>query len=204
MAQAKQAKDKDQVNLESNKQTQTPPSRQAGNNQPQGLNTRDMSPDRRMARNDQFSSWSPFSFLNSFRTEMDRLFEDFGLGTDLSFPTFGGTAAFDWSPQTEVFERNNQLVVRADLPGLTKDDIKVDIDDDRITIRGERQSEHEENEKGVYRSERSYGSFYRSFPIPRGIDADQAKADFKNGVLEITMPLPAKKESGKRLEIGEG
>src|SRR5207245_93860 len=105
---------------------------------------------------------------------------------------------------TEVFERNNQLVVRADLPGLTKDDINVDIDDDRITIRGERQSEHEEDEKGFYRSERSYGSFYRSVPLPQGVDAEQAKADFKNGVLEITMPLPAKKSSGRRIEIGEG
>ena len=134
---------------------------------------------------------------------MDRLFEDFGLGSELSFPTFGNTAAFDWSPQTEVFERNNQLVVRADLPGLSKDDINVDINNDRITIRGERQSEHEEDEKGVYRSERSYGSFYRSVPLPQGIDVDQAKADFKNGVLEITMPLPAKKSSGRHIEIGE-
>src|SRR5258706_2362937 len=85
MAQAKQAQEKDdQGNLESNRQTQTPPSRQAGNNQPQGMSRRDSSPDRRLSRSDQFSTWSPFSLLDSFRTEMDRLFDDFGLGPGMS------------------------------------------------------------------------------------------------------------------------
>jgi HSP20 family protein len=201
MAQAKQAKEKNQVQLESNRQTQTPPSRQAGNNQTQGLSTTTNASNRGLTRFDPFSSWSPFSLMNSFRTEMDRLFDDFGFGRGLSFPTFGGPS-FDWSPQTEVFERGNQLVVRADLPGLTKDDINVDIEGNNITIRGERKSEREENKEGIYRSERSYGSFFRSIPLPDGTDADKAKADFNNGVLEITMPLPARKSTGRRIEIG--
>jgi HSP20 family protein len=133
---------------------------------------------------------------------MDRLFDDFGFGRSF-LPTFGGfdRGTFEWTPQTEVFVRNNQMVVRADLPGLTKDDVNVDLEENRITIRGERKSEHEENKKGIYRSERSYGSFYRTIPLPEGVDGDKAKASFNNGVLEITMPLPEKKQTGRKIEI---
>lgn len=134
---------------------------------------------------------------------MERLFDDFGFGPNLAFPSFGRFARspFDWAPQTEIFERDNQLVVRADLPGLNKEDIDLDITDDRITIRGERKSEHEENEKGIYRSERSYGSFYRSLPLPDGVDPDKAKANFTNGVLEVTMPLTQPTSHGRKIEI---
>src|SRR5258708_16146178 len=133
-------------------------------------------------QSEYFSTWSPFSFLDSFRSEMDRLFDDFGFVRSFSIPRFGGfRSAFDWSPQTEVFEQNDQLVVRADLPGLTKDDITVDIQDDQITIRGERKSEHEEKNEVSFRSERSYGTFYRSIPLPQGVDTGKAKANFNNG-----------------------
>jgi HSP20 family protein len=160
---------------------------------------------RGLARREEF--WTPFSFMRRFGEEMDRLFDDFGFGGSLAVPSFGtlGRQAFDWSPQTEIFERDNQLVIRADLPGLTKDDVNVNIEDNRITIWGERRSEHkEENKGGYYRSERSYGSFYRSIPLPEGIDADKTTANFNNGVLEITMPAPAKKAGGKRIEVTEG
>jgi len=132
---------------------------------------------------------------------MDRLFDDFGLGGS-NLP-FGGLSrnTFNWSPQTEVFERGNNLVVRADLPGLAKDDISVDLEDDRITIRGERKNEFEDKREGIYRTERSYGSFYRSIPLPQGIDGNKAKADFRNGVLEITMPLTEQKPKGRKLEV---
>jgi len=159
-----------------------------------------------MARHEQMG-WpaSPFTFMRRFSEEMDRLFDDFGLGRGLMAPgfergldrmgTFGGGA---WAPQVEVMERNNQLTVRADLPGMTKDDITVDIDDDSLIIRGERKSEREENEEGFYRSERSYGSFYRQIPLPSGVNAEEAKADFRNGVLEITMPAPQRAEEKRR------
>ena len=172
--------------------------------QSQGLARTSDRRDRGMSRFDPFSSWSPLTFLNNFRTEMDRLFDDFGFGGTRAFPSAGRFAgsSFDWSPQTEVFERDNKLTVRADLPGLTKDDIDVDIDDNHITIRGERKDEHEETKEGLYRSERSYGSFFRSIPVPEGANADEAKASFDNGVLEITMPLPEKQEStARKLEI---
>ncbi len=158
-------------------------------------------------------SGSPFSFMRRFSEEMDRLFEDFGFGRGFLAPGFGrelfpaGFGDFGqsvWSPQVEVFEREGQLVVRADLPGLNKEDVKVEVTDDSITISGERKSEHEEKGEGFYRSERSYGSFYRSIPLPEGVSADEANATFKNGVLEITMQAPQRQQRGRRLEIKEG
>jgi HSP20 family protein len=153
---------------------------------------------------------SPFSFMRRFSEEMDRLFDDFGFGGDLFAPAFGRELtrfgeAGQWSPQVEVFERGGQLVVRADLPGMTKDDINVEVADDAIVIRGERRSEREENEEGYYRSERSYGSFYRRIPLPEGVNAENANATFRNGMLEITMPAPQRAEQRRRqLEIREG
>jgi HSP20 family protein len=96
-------------------------------------------------------------------------------------------------------------VVRADLPGMSKDDINVEITDDALVIRGERRSEREENEEGYYRSERSYGSFYRRIPLPEGVSAENANATFRNGMLEITMLAPQRAEQQRRqLEIREG
>ena len=154
---------------------------------------------------------SPFAFMRRFSEEMDRLFEDFGFGRGLAVPSFGrdlmprGFGEFGqgaWSPQVEVFERGGQLVVRADLPGLNKDDVKVEVTDDAITISGERKSEHEERGEGFYRSERSYGSFYRQIPLPEGVSGDDAAATFNNGVLEITMQAPQREERrGRQLQI---
>jgi HSP20 family protein len=107
-----------------------------------------------------------------------------------------------WTPQIEVTQRSNELIVRADLPGMNKDDVKVDVTEDAIVIQGERRREHEEERGGVYRSERSYGSFYRAIPLPEGAITDQAKATFKDGVLEIKLPAPPEQVTqGRRLEI---
>ena len=169
-----------------------------------------------ITRREQYapSPWaggSPFTFMRRFSEEMDRLFEDFGFGRGLLTPAFGrelGTLGDlerpVWSPQVEVFERGSQLVVRADLPGMTKDDVNVDITDDALVIRGERKSEREENEEGYYRTERSYGSFYRQIPLPAGVNAENANATFRDGVLEITMQAPERAERRSRqLEIKE-
>jgi len=152
------------------------------------------------------SSWqgSPWNMLQQFTEEMDRMFDDFGFGRRaLLAPRVG--AAELWAPQIDVIQRNNELVVRADLPGLKKDDVKVDVTDGAITIQGERRADHEEERAGVYRSERSYGSFYRVVPLPEGAMTEQAKATFNNGVLEITMPAPPEQVTrGRRIEISEG
>lgn len=107
-----------------------------------------------------------------------------------------------WSPELEMFQRGDQLVVRADLPGVKKDDVQVEVEDDVLTIRGERREEHEENEEGVYRSERSYGQFYRAIPLPEGVNPEQCEAHFDNGVLEITLKAPAEQQrQRKRIEV---
>jgi HSP20 family protein len=99
-------------------------------------------------------------------------------------------------------QRNNELVVRADLPGVNPDDVTVEIGDSAITISGERKQEHVEEKGSVYRFERTYGAFHREIPLPEGAIADQAKAAFKDGVLVITMPAPPEQVArGRRLEI---
>lgn len=153
---------------------------------------------------------SPFSLMRRFSEEMDRLFGEIGFGGGLASGfgrEFGRLADLEgsmWLPQVEAFERSGKLIVRADLPGLTKDDIDVDVTDDAIKIRGERRQEKEENEEGYYRSERSYGTFYREIPLPGGVNPEDANATFSNGVLEITMSAPARQTSSRRIEIGEG
>lgn len=170
-------------------------------------------PETGVARREQLSNLrtiSPFAFMRRFSEEMDRLFGDFGFGQGLAsgfareFDRLADLEGSIWSPQVEAFERGGKLIVRADLPGLTKDDINVEITDDAIRIRGERRLEKEENEEGLYRSERSYGSFYREIPLPSRVNREEANATFRNGVLEITMPAPARQSTSRRIEIGEG
>jgi HSP20 family protein len=145
--------------------------------------------------------------LERFADEMDRIFDDFGFGRLRGRQPWRGMLSSEemWSPDVEVFHRGTELVVRADLPGLTKDDVKVDVTENQLTIEGERQRQHEEEREGVYRSERSYGRFSRVLSLPEGVIADQAKATFKDGVLEITMPAPPEQaRRGRRLEISGG
>jgi len=166
-----------------------------------------------MARGGQFgspSSSSPFTFMRRFSEEMDRLFDDFGFGGSWLGSSYGRDISpigefrqSLWSPQIETFEREGQLVIRADLPGLTKDDVNVEITDYAINISGERRNEDEERREGYYRSERSYGGFFRSIPLPEGVNAEDANATFNNGVLEITMEAPQFQSRGRRLEIKE-
>jgi HSP20 family protein len=124
-----------------------------------------------------------------------------GQGGGLQRSAFGGL----WSPQVEVVERGNNLVVRADLPGLSRENVDVELDDDALIIRGERRSDVEDNEEGFYRSERSYGSFYRAIPLPEGIDASACNATFKDGVLEVTLPKPPQQSSRtRRIDVRGG
>src|SRR5262245_59513220 len=142
----------------------------------------------------------PFALMSRFADEMERMFEDFGIGRRLG-RVRGEIGQVVWSPQVEAFERGGQFTVRADLPGLTKNDVKVDITDDALTIQGERKQERKEEGEGWHRSERSYGSFFRSIPLPEGVNADEAKASFHDGVLEITMPAPRREERRRSVEI---
>jgi len=165
------------------------------------------------------SPWlgDPFAVMHRFAEEMERVFEGFGIGHSSMMPWSPGqrpapapapaprSEGFDlagWSPQLEVFERGDRMVVRADLPGLTKDDVQVEITNEAVSIRGERRQEHEERREGYYHTERSYGSFFRTIPLPDGTEIDQADATFRDGVLEITVPVPRREASrGRRLEV---
>jgi HSP20 family protein len=143
---------------------------------------------------------SPFSALQQMADEMDRMFEDLGVGRRSTRPLWREPGANAWAPEVEVFQKNNELTIRADLPGLKRDEVSVDVTDDAVTIEGERKYEHQEEHEGIYRNERSYGSFCRVIPLPHGAITDQAKARFQDGVLEITMPAPPASK-GRRVEI---
>lgn len=152
-----------------------------------------------------FDAGNPFSMMHSLRREMDRLFDDFGFGGSLfRSPRF--TSELDrtteeieralWSPQIEVREREGKLHVSADLPGLSKDDVRIELLENRLTIEGERRTERQD-ERGGW-SERSYGHFYRSIPLPEGINPETASASFENGVLDIAFEAPKRPERKPR------
>jgi len=150
---------------------------------------------------------SPFSFMRRMLEDLDRTFEDFGLAGDLSGATpergtrIGGGLSTAWSPAIEVLDRDGQFVIRAELPGLSPDDVRIEIADGSLSIEGERRSEMEAQEKGgVYRTERIYGRFARTLPLPDDVDTDRAQARFENGVLEISLPRSAPSQR-RRIEI---
>jgi len=114
----------------------------------------------------------------------------------------GPRAASMWVPRIEMFERDGKLVITADLPGTKKSDVNVELHHDHVTIQGERRQDQTVNERGYYRSERSYGSFYRSIALPDGVDGDSAKATFEDGVLRIEMKAPEQKKA-RQLDIAD-
>jgi HSP20 family protein len=113
----------------------------------------------------------------------------------------GGGMMSRWSPPIEVSEQDGQMVVCADLPGINKDDVRVEVTDDALVIAGERKHESDEMRGGVRQSERSYGSFQRIIPLPEGVKADEAKARFKDGVLEVRIPVQEQKSRARRIQI---
>jgi HSP20 family protein len=159
--------------------------------------------ERRLTRPDAVWGVSPFRALQRFADDIDRMFDDVGRRWASIPPWRERMTADMWAPQIELFQKDNELVVRADLPGMKREDVAVEVTEDAVTIQGERRHESEEEREGLYRSERMYGSFYRVIPLPEGAITEQAKANFRDGVLEITMPVPPKSK-GRRIEIGEG
>lgn len=147
----------------------------------------------------EFLSTDPFSLMRRFSEDWDRAFSHAWRGA-------GAGESAGWSPAVEVTERDGKMIVHADLPGINKEDLKVEVTDDNLILQGERKREHEEKGKGYYRSERSYGSFYRSIPLPAGAKAEEARAQFNNGVLEITIPIPEEKQNRRQIpvEMGSG
>lgn len=142
----------------------------------------------------------PFTLFRQMTSELDRVFEQ-PLATAFRWPSlraFSGPDEERWAPQIDVFERDNRLVTKIDLPGLKKEDVKVEVTDGYLSISGERKSETETEKDNVYRCERSYGSFYRAVPLPEGAKLEDVKATFGDGVLEVSVPLSAKAGSQAR------
>jgi HSP20 family protein len=133
---------------------------------------------------------SPFSLMERLFGDMGRLFEDFTFGGPPLSPLAQLWSRGDWTPQVDIVERDGNMIVRADLPGLKQDDVKVNVDNDVLTISGERSETTEQKTGGIYRRERSYGTFERSIALPEGVDPAAIQASFENGVLEIVMPIP--------------
>jgi HSP20 family protein len=131
-----------------------------------------------------------------FTDEMDRMFRTAGATAE--------TPLQAWAPTVDVHRCNGDLVVTAELPGLKKEEVQVEMTDNALVIEGERKQEHKEDHKGFHRFERSYGKFYRSIPLPEGARADQAKAELADGVLKISVPVMEAKPAMRQIPIGTG
>jgi len=144
--------------------------------------------------------WDPVRELDTFQTDMNRLFDSF-----FGRREGGGNGSYGrrWIPAMDLVETDDALVLRADLPGLDRDDIEIEVKDNVLTVSGERKADHEEKGEGFYRVERAFGRFSRSLDLPRGIDASGVKADFEQGVLEVRIPKPEERKPTK-VEIGGG
>lgn len=143
--------------------------------------------------------WEPLRELGSLQNEMNRLFNTV---FDAPGPGNGGTLR-RWMPAMDLVESGDHFVLRADLPGMSEEDIKIEFEDGTLTVSGERKAEHEEREEGYYRVERAFGTFSRSLTLPKGIDADGVSAEFDRGVLEVRIPKPEESKP-RRIEIAGG
>ena len=145
--------------------------------------------------------WRPFADMTRWEREMERMFGDF-FGRSLrpfwDERRWPGRDVEISAPAVDLYEEKDEIVAKAELPGMSKDDIEVNIDDHQLTIKGEKKKEEEVKEKSYYRSERSYGSFARILDLPSEVQVEKARASFKNGVLEIHLP---KTEQAKKKEI---
>ncbi|OFW44145.1 MAG: molecular chaperone [Acidobacteria bacterium RIFCSPLOWO2_12_FULL_60_22] len=139
--------------------------------------------------------WEPFRDVVSLRERMDRLFDEMG---GRGWPAEEGLTTGVWNPLVDVYETKDALVLKADLPEVTKDDVDISVQGNTLTIHGERKREKEVKEKDFYRMERSYGAFSRSFTLPGAVDPDKIEAAFSGGVLTLTLP---KREESKPKQI---
>ncbi|MFN8161064.1 MAG: Hsp20/alpha crystallin family protein [Solirubrobacterales bacterium] len=141
--------------------------------------------------------WDPARDLDALQSDFNRLFDSFFEGRS------GEGGRRRWVPAMDLVEDDDHLVLRADLPGISEDDVKIEVKDRVLTVSGERRAEHEEKRGGIRRIERSFGSFSRSLSLPEGIDPGQVTANFDRGVLEVKVPKPAERKA-TRVEIGGG
>ena len=147
--------------------------------------------------------WDPLRDIDSLQGEMNRLFSTFFDTPTASRGGNGGAATRRWIPAMDLIEAGEHFVLKADLPGMTEDDVKIELENNVLTISGERKTELEDKHEGYYRLERSSGAFTRSLTLPEGIDAGAVAATFDNGVLEVRIPKPEQAKP-KRVQIAVG
>jgi HSP20 family protein len=140
--------------------------------------------------------WEPVRELNTIQNEMNRLFNTF---FESPAPTghAAGQSLRRWIPAMDLVETEDTFVLRADLPGLSEGDVNIELEDNVLTLSGERKAEHEERKEGYYRVERASGSFSRSLTLPEGVDPDAVTASFDRGVLEVRIPKPEQRKPRK-------
>jgi HSP20 family molecular chaperone IbpA len=151
----------------------------------------------------QFANWEdPMALVRKMTEEMDQLFDRF-IGRPISARFGEGGVAGKWMPPVEILQRNDRLVICIDLPGIVREDVQILVQRDKVSVDGERREEpRPPGMPGFRRSERSYGPFHRTVPLPEGVDPDSAQAAMRDGVLEITLRMPTPEERrGKRLDI---
>jgi HSP20 family protein len=142
--------------------------------------------------------WDPFRDLNLLQGRMNRLFEDAGRGWNGEEPA----ATTSWSPSVDIYETENEIIVKAELPGIDRKDITLNLENNVLTLKGERKFEKETKQDSYHRIERSYGTFSRAFSIPATVDDDKIRADYKDGVLTISLPKKDQLKL-KQIKIGE-
>jgi HSP20 family protein len=140
--------------------------------------------------------WEPLRELSSLQTEMNRLFN-----TAFDAPAGGNGGARRWTPAMDLVETTGHFVLRADLHGMTEADVNIELEDNVLTVSGERKAEREDKREGFYRVERAFGSFSRSLTLPKGVDAEAVTAGFDNGVLEVRIPKPEQRKP-RKITIG--
>ncbi len=146
---------------------------------------------------------NPFGVMRRMHEDMDRAFSQALGGTATGFPGAGG-GLMTWAPAIEVTQRGNDFVVCAELPGLRPEEVHLEATEDALILRGERRQEQESAERGLHRTERRYGQFYREIPLPEGANAEQAKAQFNHGLLEITIPVTQQQNQRRQIPIESG
>ncbi|MFL5956622.1 MAG: Hsp20/alpha crystallin family protein [Solirubrobacterales bacterium] len=146
--------------------------------------------------------WEPAREINSLQSEMNRLFNTF---FDAPTGSTGNGGTRRWLPAMDLVETDDHFVLRADLPGLSEGDVNLELEDNVLTVSGERKAEHESRKEGYYRIERASGSFQRSLTLPEGVNADGIEASFDKGVLEVRIPKPEERKPRKvAISVGGG
>jgi HSP20 family protein len=141
--------------------------------------------------------WTPIGNLQSFQHEMNRMFNEFFGGGN---GEAAGTGLGSWTPAVDIHETDERFVIKAELPGVSKDDVSIDVHQNTLTLRGQRKHEAEVKNERYHRVERAYGTFQRSFVLPAIVDQDKVQATYKDGVLELHLPK-SEAAKPKRIEI---